>query len=150
MQRGRGGRSSFFDFGDPFTGFGGFGGVGGRGSLISSFFGGRDPFDDPFFTRPFGGMFDSSFVGPSGNPFVQTPPSGMLEDQPPQSKRTRGPIIEEINSDDEKQDADKEKKSNSRKHGRSGNEPYVEDPDDEGRVCLFSWLLLFIFFLSIL
>ncbi|KAF3448416.1 hypothetical protein FNV43_RR09129 [Rhamnella rubrinervis] len=131
MQGGRGGRNPFFEFGDPFAGFGGFGSFGGQGSLMSSFFDGRDPFDDPFFTRPFGGMLESSFFGPNVNPFVEMHPSGFLEQQAPEPRRSRGPIIEEINSDDGKEDADKEKKENPRKHGRSSNEPYIEDPDDE-------------------
>ncbi|KAH7514093.1 hypothetical protein FEM48_Zijuj11G0052000 [Ziziphus jujuba var. spinosa] len=133
MQGGRGGRNPFSEFGDPFAGFGGFGGFGGRGSLMSNFFGGRgDPFDDPFFTRPFGGMFDSSFFGPSigMNPFAEMHPSGFLEQQPPEPKRSRGPIIEELNSDDENEDY-KEKRENPKKHARTSNEPYIEVPDDE-------------------
>lgn len=133
--RGRGRRNSFFDFPDPFAG------LGGPGSLTSSLFGGRDPFDDPFFTRPFGGgMFDSSFFRPMGNPFVEMHPSGLIEQREALEPRlSRGPIIEEINSDDEKEDADKERKENPRKHGRSGSGPYVEDPDDEaeGKACSF-------------
>lgn len=131
--RGRGGRNSLFEFPDPFAGFGGFGGFGGHGSLMSSFFGGRDLFDDPFCTHPFGGgMFQSSFFGPMGNPFLAMHPSGLLEQRAvPEPTQPRGPIIEEINSDDEKEDADKERKENPRKHGRSGSGPYVEDPDDE-------------------
>ncbi|KAF2313159.1 hypothetical protein GH714_009537 [Hevea brasiliensis] len=45
MQGGRSNRDPFSDFGDPFGAFGG------HRSLLSSFFGGRDPFDDPFFTQ---------------------------------------------------------------------------------------------------
>lgn len=128
MQGGRGRGDPFFGFGDPFAGFGGFGG---QRSLLSTFLGGRDPFDDPFFTRPFGGMFESNFFGPTGNPFVGAHTSGFLEQQPPQRNISRGPIIEELNSDDEKEVSDgKEKKDNPRKHGRSSKEPYVEDPDD--------------------
>lgn len=137
MQGRRGGRDPFFDFGDPFAGFGGFGGFGGQRSLMPDFFGGRNPFDDPFFTRPFGGMFEQSFFGPAGNPFANMHhPSAYLEQQAPEPKRSRGPIIEELDADSEKEEADKEKKENSRKHGRSSKEPYVEDPDDgaEGEV----------------
>lgn len=143
MQGGRGGRNPFFEFGDPFAGFGGFGSFGGQGSLMSSMFGGRDPFDDPFFTRPFGGMFQSSFFGPNVNPFAEMHPSGFLEQQAPEPRRSRGPIIEEINSDDENEDADKEKKENPRKHGRSSKEPYIEGPDDEveGKLSLFNWMI---------
>ncbi|XP_043718281.1 uncharacterized protein LOC122666199 isoform X2 [Telopea speciosissima] len=145
MQRGRGVRDNFFDFGDPFSGFGGFGG---HGSLISSFFGGRDPFDDPFFSRPFGGMFGPSMFGPSmfgpsmfgsgGSVFGDSPTSGLIEHEPPQVNKSKGPIIKELNSDDEevegeeaKEKASEKKKDNPRKHSRSSKDPYVEDPDDE-------------------
>ncbi|TKY55387.1 Myeloid leukemia factor 1 [Spatholobus suberectus] len=146
MQGRGGGRDPFFDFGDPFGGFGGFGSFGPPRSLISSFFGGRDPFDDPFFSRPFGGMFESSpFGGPTGSPFPpgmfpsgflehQAPgmhPSGFLERQAPEPSRQRGPIIQELDSDDENEDATKEKKGNPRKHSRSNEEPFVEHPDGE-------------------
>ena len=132
MQGNRGGGDPFFNFGDPFTGFGGFSGFAGQRSLVSSFFGGRDPFDDPFFTRPFGGMVEPSIFGHVGNPFTDSHASGYLEHQVPQTNRPRGPIIEELNSDDERKQEDKEeKKDNPRKHSRSSKEPYVEDPDDE-------------------
>ncbi|PPR95721.1 hypothetical protein GOBAR_AA24957 [Gossypium barbadense] len=132
MQGGRGGRDPFFNFGgDPFGGFGDFGGFGGPRNLFSNFFGGRNPFDDPFFTRPFGSMFDSSFFGPGQSPFMDMHPTGFIEHQAPEPKRPRGPIIEELNSDDEKEEADTGMKGNPRKHGRSNAEPYVEVPDDE-------------------
>ncbi|KAF8712716.1 hypothetical protein HU200_028481 [Digitaria exilis] len=63
MQGGRGGRPGLFGFGDPFAGFGGFGRPGG---LASSFFGGVNPFDDPFFANPFGSMMQPSFPSPFG------------------------------------------------------------------------------------
>lgn len=136
----QGGRDPFFGFGDPFGSFGGFGGFGGQRSLISNFFGGRDPFDDPFFTRPFGSMFEPSFFGPNGGPFMNPHASGFLEHQPPQPNLSRGPVIEELSSDDEKdgKESGKEKKENPRKHGRSSKEPIVEDPDDEatGELCV--------------
>lgn len=128
MQGRRGNGDPFSEFGDPFAGFGGFGG--GR-SIMSSFFGGRDPFDDPFFTRPFGGMFESSFFGPRGNPFPDMHRPAFIERQAPEPQRSRGPIIEELDSDDEKEATVNEKKENPRKHGRSSNGPFVEDPDDE-------------------
>lgn len=56
-----------FGSGDPFVGFGGFGQP---GSLMSGFFGGANPFDDPFFTNPFGSMMQPSF---------STPFSGMMQ-----------------------------------------------------------------------
>ncbi|KAG9142012.1 hypothetical protein Leryth_009354 [Lithospermum erythrorhizon] len=119
---------------------------------MSSFFGGSDPFDDPFFTRPFGGMFESNGFGPGGSPFMGTHPgnpfmgahpgnpflgarpSGFIDHQPPQPSRPmRGPVIEELNSDDEKEETELNNgnKESSRKHGRSSQEQFVEDPDDE-------------------
>lgn len=131
MQRGRRGRDPFFNFGDPFAGFGGFDdSFGGPRSLMSSFFGGRDPFDDPFFTSPFGGMPESNFFGSTGSPFLHMQPSTIIENQLPEPKRSRGPVIEELNSDDEKEEAVEEKKENPRKHGRSSTGPIVEDPHD--------------------
>ncbi|KHG09391.1 Myeloid leukemia factor 1 [Gossypium arboreum] len=121
MQGGRGGRDPFFEFGgDPFGAFGG------HKNLLSNFFNGRDPFDDPFFTRPFDSMFESSFFGPGHNPFPDMHPSGFIEQQAPEPRRPRGPIIQELDSDDEK-----EMKENPRKQGRSKDEPHVEVPDDE-------------------
>ncbi|CAI0476779.1 unnamed protein product [Linum tenue] len=132
MQGGRGGGDPFFGFGgDPFAGFGGFGGFGGRRSMLPGLFDGRNPFDDPFFTCPFGGMFESSIFGPHANPFAPMHPPTYIEHQAPVPNRSQGPTIEELESDDEKQDADKERKENSRKHGRSGKGPYVEEVDDE-------------------
>ncbi|KAL9350102.1 hypothetical protein Peur_057357 [Populus x canadensis] len=136
MQGGRGNRDPFFGNGGPFGGFGN------QRSLLSGFFGGRDPFDDPFFTRPFGGLFESSFFGSSGNPFANmhlSPfdnmhPSGYIEQQVPEPKKSKGPIIEELDSDNEKTEGDEEKKENPRKHGRRSKEPFVEDPDNEAEV----------------
>ncbi|KAG7028364.1 hypothetical protein SDJN02_09545, partial [Cucurbita argyrosperma subsp. argyrosperma] len=141
-RRSRGGGDAFFDFDDPFAGFGGFPG---QRSLISDFFGGRDPFDDPFFRSPFGSRFESSFFVGSGIPFANMHASGFLDHQPPEAKRPRGLIIEEINSDDEKE-AEKESKNTK----SSSKEPLDEGPDDEGenqlvRNVMFVFLLLCIF-----
>nr|ABK26707.1 unknown [Picea sitchensis] len=106
MQGGRrNGDMSFFS--DP------FGSKSGR-NVFSSFFD-RDPFDDPFFTRPFG---SASILGPEGFFGRQ---NGFIDDQEyevPQSVR-RGPVIEELPDDNE--------------DGRneSSQEPIVEDPDDD-------------------
>lgn len=155
-RRGPGG--PFFNFSDPFAGFGSFSGAGTPGDFMSSFFGGRSPFDDPFFTRPFGSMLQPGFLGGGGPfPFPNFPQGGYLENQVQpnraggpspflnipqdgyhenqiQPKRSRGPIIEEINSesDDEKEENDDQNNVKSRKHRRSntGKEPYVEEPDD--------------------
>ncbi|RDX63330.1 hypothetical protein CR513_58254, partial [Mucuna pruriens] len=173
MQGRGGGRDPFSDFGGAFGGFGGFGhSFGPPESLFSSFFGGRDPFNDPFFTRPFGGMFESSpFGGPTGFPFppgippsvflehqslgmhpsrfledqslgmhpsrfledqtLSMHPSGFLQRQALVPSGQRGPIIQELDSDDENEDATEEKNGNPRKHSRSNDDPFVEHPDDE-------------------
>ncbi|XP_024986266.1 uncharacterized protein LOC112521566 [Cynara cardunculus var. scolymus] len=144
MQGGRGRGNPLFGFGDPFAGFGG----------MPSLFGGRDPFDDPFFTRPFGGIFPpgpvgspfmglnpfgSSLFGPSASPFMVEQAPRINESRPSLPNNSRGPIIEELNSDDEKEQPDdgENKKENPRKHGRSEIQPYVEHPDDEseGKMC---------------
>lgn len=140
MQGGRGrGRGSgrgnpFFGFGDPFSGFGG----------MPSLFGGRDPFDDPFFTQPFGGIFSgspfmdmnpfgSSLFGPRASPFINQQPPRIHEIRPSLPNNSRGPIIEELNSDDENEQPDDEhnKKENPGTHFRSEIQPYIEHPDDE-------------------
>lgn len=98
-------------FSDPFGSMSG-------SSVFSSFFD-RDPFDDPFFRRPFGSAFGSgSIFGEEGffgkhNVFLDE-----QEYQEPQSVR-RGPVIEELPDDHEE--------------GRheSSQEPIVEDPDDD-------------------
>ncbi|RDX85541.1 hypothetical protein CR513_33251, partial [Mucuna pruriens] len=135
MQGRGGGRDPFFDFGNPFDGFGGFGTFGPSRSLLPNFFGGRNPFDDPFFTRPFGSTFHFTPFGLSGNIFPPlVHPSGFHEHQAPERIKSSGPIIEELNSDDEKEDAkeeEEEEKENPRKHARSHNEPSIEHPGDE-------------------
>lgn len=151
MDRRRGGRNDFFGFGDPFTGFGGgsgggrddlfgfgdpfagFGGLGRPGSLISSFFGGRNPFDDPFFTRPFGYLMSPSMFDPSLSIFGETRNTGFIEQAPPPSK-PMGPIIKELNSDDEEEEEekiDKQKKDNPRKRSLSSEAPDVQHPVEE-------------------
>lgn len=153
----QGGRDPFSNFGNPFGSFGGFGGFGGQRNLLSGFLGGRDPFDDPFFTNPFGDMFGSTPFGPRGGPFMDPHMTGFLDQQPSvpfqqpsvpfqqpsvpfqqpsvpfQQPRSRGPVIEELDSDDEKKEKDisEEKKQNTKKHARPRTEPFVECPDDE-------------------
>nr|XP_043634474.1 uncharacterized protein LOC122605577 [Erigeron canadensis] len=138
MQGGRGRGNPVFGFGDPFADFGG----------LPSVFGGRDPFDDPFFTRPFGGVFPSglagspfmnmnpfgsSFFGPRSNPFIDGQAPRIHESRPSLPNSSRGPIIEELNSDDEKDQSDAEdsEKENPRPHTRHDMQPYIEHPDDE-------------------
>jgi myeloid leukemia factor 1 len=129
MQGERGNKDHLFD---PFANFSGFGS---QGSLMTPFFGGRDPFDDPFFTRPFGSMFEPNMFGHMENHFAGGPHSMFIQPQFSQARprQNKGPIIEEINSEDEAHLEAKERIDNSRKHGRSSKEPYVEDPDDESQ-----------------
>ncbi|KAJ0968615.1 hypothetical protein J5N97_025532 [Dioscorea zingiberensis] len=131
MQRGQGGRDDFFGFRDPFAGFGGFGRP---GSFFPSIFGGKNPFDDPFFTRPMESMFGPSLFG--GRAFGDMNHGGFIEEQAPQSSKSKGPIIRELSDDDddnveEERDEDNEEKNNPRKHLRLSKEPYVQDPDEE-------------------
>ncbi|KAF5801197.1 putative myeloid leukemia factor [Helianthus annuus] len=98
----------------PITSRGPFNGPGDLAShrgLFSSIFGGRDPFDDPFFSRPFGRMFE--------------PRHGSFDDMPhPNTSGSKGLLIEELDSDDEQED----------KNDDSGKGPLIEHPDDEEEV----------------
>ncbi|KAL8216639.1 hypothetical protein R6Q57_023476 [Mikania cordata] len=137
MQGGRGRGNPLFGFGDPFSSFGG----------IPDLFGGRNPFDDPFFTRPFGGMFSSgplgspfmdfnpfgsSFLGPRASPFMVEQAPRIRESIPSLPNNSRGPIIEELNSDDEEEQHDVEdgKNMHSGEYVRSETQPYIVHPDD--------------------
>ncbi|KAJ6308255.1 hypothetical protein OIU76_017936 [Salix suchowensis] len=80
---------------------------------------------------PFPDLHPSLFPDLHPSPFPNLHPSGFVEQQAPKLKKSRGPIIEELDSDNEKGEEDKEKKENPRKHGRSSKDPYVEVPDDE-------------------
>ncbi|CAH9137418.1 unnamed protein product [Cuscuta epithymum] len=146
----QGGRDPFFGFGNPFGGS--LGGFGPDRSLMSSFFGGRDPFDDPFFTQPFGGMFGSGIFGPgeqqfmgpnqarfheamffppSRSQFMGSHPVELIEHCPIPPTISRGPIIEELNSDDEHEEKKGTTgKGNPRKHGRLSEEAFVQDPEE--------------------
>ncbi|KAL4621643.1 hypothetical protein ACB092_06G244100 [Castanea dentata] len=121
MQRGREGEDSFFH---PDDLLGGFQGFGSRRSMMPSLFGDRDPLDDPFFTHPFGSLFDSGMFGSSD------PANGK-----DQINRAKGITIEELNSDDEVQNEEDAgtgaEKDDRQKHSRSGIEPSVELPDDD-------------------
>lgn len=133
MQRGTGGRDEF-GFVDP---FGSFGGSGQPGSLMSSLFDGRDPFQDPFFTRPFRSMMGPSMFEPNmfysgGSPFGEASGTGFPGQQHIQQNRSKGPVIQELSSDDDKDDGETEEK-NTTSEGlpRSSNHPYVQDPDEK-------------------
>lgn len=120
MQRERQGREDFFNMGDPFSSFRGFGG-------FPSLFGRRDPFDDPFFTRPFGSMFSTGVFGP-----------GHAIDDTPCSNTSKGLVIEELDSDDEggvgkNEDTNHETNGNDmyQRHDASIRAPSVKHPDDD-------------------
>lgn len=92
-------------------GFGDFGGFGlfHRSMMKPSLFGGRDPFDDPFFTDPFESMWGPSSTAASSRPMQKT----SIEKEV---------VIEELDSDDE---------GTHQKIFRSPLEPSVEHPDDD-------------------
>lgn len=123
MERGRDGRNDPFGAGGQFAGFGA-GGFGPLGGPMPSLFGGRDPFDDPFFTQPFGGrMGGPGMFGPMGGPGMFGAfgaGDGFLEQAPPPRSSNPGrPVITEID-DDEEEDGE---------HG-ARHDSYVQEPDD--------------------
>lgn len=97
--------------------FDSFGSLGFQGSMFPSIFGGKDPFDDPFFSRPHGSMFASD----NG--------SGNLHNPQPTSK-SKGPIIEELDSDSEGAAQDEETDVSSA--AWTNRNPLVEHPEDQG------------------
>lgn len=98
-----------------------FQGFGSRRSMFPSLFGGRDPFDDPFFSRPPGSMFESSIFGPSAAS------SGT-----PENGRANELLVEELNSDDEggEHKVTEDGRDNCGKQYVSSKEPTIEHPDD--------------------
>lgn len=80
---------------------------------MPSLFGGRDPFDDPFFTHPF-----DSLRNPSST-------SSRSMQKTENTSREKGVVIKELDSDDEDNDSLDEKIL------RSSMEPSVEHPDDD-------------------
>ncbi|XP_037423411.1 nuclear pore complex protein Nup98-Nup96-like [Triticum dicoccoides] len=137
MERGRGGRDGPFGAGDPFAGFGRLGAA----PMPGLFGGGRDPFDDPFFTQPFGGsrMFGSGLFGPGpmfgpmGGPgmfgpgmfgaFAAGDGDGFLEQAPARTGAGGGPVITEIDEDEEGGDGE-------RGGPQANRGAYVQEPDD--------------------
>lgn len=112
MQKGREGREDMFGLRDSFGGFGS------HRSMFSDLLGGRDPFDDPFFTRPFDSLF-----GPASS----SAPRNM-----PNMDKDKGVIIKELDSDDEGDIEYSENGDGDKKHSRSTIEPSIEHPDDDG------------------
>ncbi|GAV92207.1 hypothetical protein CFOL_v3_35588, partial [Cephalotus follicularis] len=121
MQREIKGTNDLYDMDDLFGGFRGFGNFGFHRSMMPSLFGGRDPFDDPFFTRPFGSMFESSMFGPRSASADRLQLDGE-----------KGIVIEELNSDGEGEEdkGTEAEKYIHQKNSGSGKEPSVEHPDD--------------------
>ncbi|KAM7472105.1 hypothetical protein LguiA_010288 [Lonicera macranthoides] len=78
---------------------------------MSKFFGGKDPFDDPFFTRPFGGIFSGK--NPFDDPFFTNPFDY-------QSGSKKEISIEELGSKDDTQ-----------KHSEPSKELVVKNPNNE-------------------
>ena len=86
-----------------------FSGGSSSGSMFSSLFGGRNSFDNPFFSRPFGGLFNSGPRFDSSNA--------------QENRKEKGIMIEELDSDYEGEDGKEESKSSE--------EPSIEYPDDD-------------------
>lgn len=95
--------------------FDSFGSFGFHGSMFPSIFGGRDPFDDPFFTRPHGSLFSSDKISSSS---------------PRNSEPTKGPVIEELDSDDE--GAPENEENDVKSAAWANTNPLVEHPEDQG------------------
>ena len=106
MQKGREVEDNVFKS----SGFGDFGFR--RSMMMPSLFGGRDPFDDPFFTDPFDRMW---------NPIS---PSRSMQN----TNKEKGVVIKELDSDDESIDDFNEKIL------KSTMEPSIEHPDDDDDV----------------
>ncbi|XWS77213.1 hypothetical protein CRYUN_Cryun01aG0242400 [Craigia yunnanensis] len=102
--------------GESFDAFRRFGSLGSPRTMMPSLLGGRGPFDDPFFTHPFGSMFESSIFDQSATSRETT-----------ESNIGKGIVIEEMNSDGEE---DKRKDKGTTEHTGSGKEPSIEHPDD--------------------
>ena len=106
-----------------------FGDFGFHRSRMPSLFGGRDPFDDPFFTDPFDSLF-----GPSSA-------SRAMQ----KTNREKGIVIEELDSDDEGGDNGPEigDKDFDKKKSKSTMEPSIEYPDDDVNGNVLFLLILF-------
>lgn len=105
-------------------------------SMMSSIFGGRDPFDDPFFTRPFGSIFEQPTIFDT---------HGSSDDLPHlNANSNKGLVIEEIDTDDDEGEEEEEEKGDNGDSGvrnykanrdsTPGKGPLIEHPDDEDTV----------------
>ncbi|KAL3616548.1 hypothetical protein CASFOL_039938 [Castilleja foliolosa] len=89
------------------------------GSVFPSVIGGKDPFDDPFFSRPLGSLFGSS---------SNFSPDSAVDVQ---QTRSKGPIIQELDSDDEGEPVEKQNENDGVSDTfRRNRNPLVEHPDD--------------------
>lgn len=91
-------------------------------SMMSSLLGGKDPFDDPFFNRPFGSMFE--------------PSNGSFDDLPHKNESSsKGLVIEELDSDNDESEIKDGKNFDSQvKDKKAHKGPLIEHPDDEEKV----------------
>ncbi|CAI0400027.1 unnamed protein product [Linum tenue] len=93
---------------------------------MPSLFGGKDPFDDPFFTRPLGGMFEHG-------PLFQSR-SSTATAHAARASGSKGLVIEELASDDEMEEDVQEKRAGV-VHGKVDHsrkqQPSVQHPDDD-------------------
>ncbi|PKI70429.1 hypothetical protein CRG98_009204 [Punica granatum] len=133
MERERQARDTFFNIDHPSRSFPGFGD-------FPSLVGGRDLFDDPFFTRPFGSFgggdpFHNLFR-PVGSIFDSNVSNGSMDDAS-NSGSNKGVVIEELDSDDESEltakaatMATEEHYVGDQKHKLVSGEPWVEHPDN--------------------
>ncbi|XP_027336523.1 uncharacterized protein LOC113850263 [Abrus precatorius] len=112
MQKGREVRDNIHE---P-RGFGDFGGFGFHSRMMPSLFGGRDPFDDPFFTDPLDRLFSPS----SGSRAMQ------------KTNKDKGIVIEELDPDDEGigSNCPEPGEDFDLKYSKPTKEPSVEHPDD--------------------
>ncbi|XP_023547679.1 uncharacterized protein LOC111806546 [Cucurbita pepo subsp. pepo] len=115
------GKDSLFSS-DSMGGFPGFGLFGSHRSMMSNLFGERDPFDDPFFTRPFNSMLEPSASNSHAAAYDKGKKDGA-----------QGLVIQEISSDEEREVdddlVDQKQDKNENSYG-SDKEPSVEHPDD--------------------
>lgn len=120
----------------------------GRGIISSIFgFGGRDPFDDPFFTQPFPNLSQSSMLHPTTSDDLQ------------RVDQSKSPVIQEIDMDDEEEaqlepeeeDGDANASKKKRDRAYANRNPLVEHPEDQtdGNFCFYSFSFTTVLFLKI-